>query len=143
MFYDGFGFDLMTTERSIARSGHTAILLPHNNSVLVAGGTSAGAAVATADLFVPAEFPDPYSWGVGAFAPAASLPVARSRAFGGPSGDNGFVFVAGGGAADSGVYRFATIRTDKDDYAPGEPAVISGSGWQPGEPVKLVPVGSG
>ena len=36
------------------------------------------------------------------------------------------------------VYRFATIRTDKDDYAPGERAVISGSAWQPGEVVTLI-----
>ena len=34
--------------------------------------------------------------------------------------------------------RFATLKTDKDDYAPGEPALITGSGWQPGEEVTLV-----
>ena len=36
------------------------------------------------------------------------------------------------------VYRFATIKTDKDDYAPGELAVITGSGWQPNEEVTLL-----
>ena len=35
-------------------------------------------------------------------------------------------------------YRFATIKTDKDDYAPGEFAVITGSGWQPNETVTLL-----
>ena len=36
------------------------------------------------------------------------------------------------------MYRFATIKTDKDDYAPGALAVITGSGWQPGEEVTLL-----
>ena len=66
------------------------------------------------------------------------MTVARSGAFGGPAGDNGYAFVAGGGSADGDAYRFATIKTDKDDYAPGERAVITGSGWQPGEDVRLV-----
>ena len=35
-------------------------------------------------------------------------------------------------------YRFATIKTDKDDYPPGQQALISGSGWQPGETVSLL-----
>jgi len=32
----------------------------------------------------------------------------------------------------------AMVWTDKDDYAPGEFALISGSGWMPGEPVDLI-----
>ena len=43
----------------------------------------------------------------------------------------------GGGSGDGEVYRFATIKTDKDDYAPGELAVITGSGWEPLEEVTL------
>ncbi|MFC0262871.1 hypothetical protein, partial [Fontibacter flavus] len=31
----------------------------------------------------------------------------------------------------------ATITTDKDDYAPGETAIITGTGWLPGETVEL------
>ncbi len=31
----------------------------------------------------------------------------------------------------------ATVKTDKNDYAPGEVVTISGSGWQPGEIVTL------
>jgi hypothetical protein len=50
----------------------------------------------------------------------------------------GYAVAMGGGAPDAEVYRFATIKTDKDDYAPGEHAVITGSGWQVGEKVKLV-----
>src|SRR4030095_4816737 len=29
-------------------------------------------------------------------------------------------------------------KTDKDDYAPGATAIITGSGWQPNEDVKLL-----
>ncbi|HVG84376.1 MAG TPA: YDG domain-containing protein, partial [Vicinamibacterales bacterium] len=43
-----------------------------------------------------------------------------------------------GGAETAETYRYATIKTDKDDYAPGELAVITGSGWQSGEAVTLI-----
>jgi hypothetical protein len=123
-------FTIVDTRLSIARKGHTAILLPHNNSVLIAGGTSADGAVAAADLFLPAEFPDPYSYGMGRFAPTGEMAVARSGAIGGPAGDDGFAFLAGGGPADAEAYRFATVKTDKDDYPPGQTAIITGSGWE-------------
>ena len=74
------------TQMSEARSGHSAVLLPHNNSVLIAGGTSAGAAVTTTDLFLPAMFPDPYSWGMGTFGPTNPMVQPRSRAVAGPVG---------------------------------------------------------
>jgi hypothetical protein len=32
----------------------------------------------------------------------------------------------------------AMVWTDKDDYAPGEFALISGSGWMPGETVDII-----
>ena len=131
-------FAPVDTQLSVARSGHTALLLPHNAGVLVAGGTSAGAAVAAADLFLPAEFPDPFSYGIGRFAATGPLTTPRASAVGGPAGDAGYAFVAGGGADTAEAYRYATIRTDKDDYAPGERAVITGSGWQPGEEVRLL-----
>ncbi len=112
-------FTMVPTQMAAARSGHTAVLLPHNGGVLLAGGTAAGAVVATSDLFVPAIFPDPYSWGMGSFAPTGALTMPRAFAVGGPLGDNGFAYVAGGGSADAEAYRFATIKTDKDDYYPG------------------------
>ena len=65
------------------------------------------------------------------------MAAPRSGAAGGPHVE-GYAFVTGGGAPDAEVYRFATIKTDKDDYAPGELAVITGSGWQPNEEVTLV-----
>jgi hypothetical protein len=42
-------FTLVETELSVARSGHTAVLLPYNGSVLISGGTSSGVAVTAAD----------------------------------------------------------------------------------------------
>jgi hypothetical protein len=56
----------------------------------------------------------------------------------GPWGDAGYAFALGGAPADGEVYRFATIATNKDDYAPGEHAVITGAGWEPNEEVELV-----
>jgi len=38
---------------------------------------------------------------------------------------------------EAGNSSGATVSTDKDDYAPGETVVISGTGWQAGETVKL------
>ncbi len=131
-------FTLADTQLSAARSGHTAVLLPHNNSVLIAGGSAAGQAVNVVDLFLPAQFPDPYSYGIGTFAASAPMAAPRSGAASGPGHADGYAVVAGGGSVDAERYRFATIKTDKDDYAPGERAVITGSGWQPGEVVTLL-----
>jgi hypothetical protein len=39
---------------------------------------------------------------------------------------------AAGEPSDPGI---ATVRTDKEDYAPGEIVTITGSGWEPGETV--------
>jgi hypothetical protein len=129
-------FSPVDTQMSAPRSGHSALLLPHNNSVLIAGGSADGNAQATADLFLPAEFPDPYSYGMGQFAAASPMAIARSGAISGPQSE-GFAFVSGGGAADEESYRFPTIRTDKDDYAPGQLAIITGTGWQRDEVVRL------
>ena len=126
------------TQLSTARAGHTAVLLPHNGAVLVAGGTAGTAPVKAVDLFLPTMFPDPYTWSMGTFGPAEPLTHARTQAVGGPMGDNGYAFVAGGGAAEGEAYAFVTLKTDKDDYAPGQAALITGSGWHPGEEVTLV-----
>jgi hypothetical protein len=130
-------FTTTGTQLSVPVHGHSAVLLPHNGSVLVAGGTSNGTAQAGADLFLPAIFPDPFSWGVGQFAPAAAMNAARSSAIGGPTAAEGYSFVTGGGSSDVERYRFATIKTDKDDYPPGQHALITGTGWEPGEQVTL------
>jgi hypothetical protein len=130
-------FEATTTTLSFERSGHAAVLLPNNNSVLIAGGTHNNVPVQTSDLFVPAEFPDPYSYGMGSFAQTGDLLTARARAIASPHIE-GYAVAIGGGAPDAEVYRFATIKTDKDDYAPGKKALITGSGWVPNSQVRLV-----
>ena len=66
------------TQLSVARSGHTAVLLPHNGAVLIAGGTAMNAPVTDADLFLPAMFPDPYTWSMGTFAPGCAHDARRA-----------------------------------------------------------------
>src|SRR4030095_12261866 len=83
-------FTTTSTQLSVPLHGHSAVLLPHNGSVLVAGGTSNGTAQAGADLFLPAEFPDPFSWGIGQFAPANAMNGARSSAIAGPMAYEGY-----------------------------------------------------
>jgi hypothetical protein len=126
------------TSLSLPRSGHTAVLLPHNGAVLISGGVAGETPVTDTDLFMPAMFPDPYTWSMGSFAEATPMHHPRSQAVGGPAGDDGYAFVAGGGMPEGEAYAFVTLKTDKDDYAPGEPALITGSGWEPGEEVELV-----
>src|SRR6185503_3838659 len=78
-------FTTTSTQLSVGVHGHSAVLLPNNGSVLVAGGTSNNVAQAGAALFLPAEFPDPFSWGIGQFAPANAMNAARSSAIAGPT----------------------------------------------------------
>ena len=119
----------LTASLNAPRSGHLAILLPHNNEVLIAGGTSNGNALASVERFS--------DWN-GAFLPDAnSMTAARSGGVSVPTPRDGVVLVGGGGSALSELYGFATLKTDKDDYAPGEIVTFTGSGWQPGETVKL------
>src|SRR4051812_4832118 len=111
-----------------SRSGHAAFLLPNNANVLIVGGSSAGNDLASAELFEP--------WS-GSFKATGSLATTHAGVAGAAVGSmDGFLAVAGGGSSATGeVYHFATVKTDKGDYSPGEYAHISGSGWQPGETV--------
>jgi Big-like domain-containing protein/MBG domain-containing protein/Kelch motif protein len=112
-----------------ARSHHLAIPLPYNNSVLLTGG-SAGTAT---DLFIP--------WGnsdQGAFVSTSASGTSHNAGFGAPLGAEGLL-LAGGGDAGAGteLFRFATVRTDRDDYVPGQTVTITGTGWKPGEQVTI------
>ena len=121
-----FGTGAMQT----ARSGHVAVLLPNNNQVLVAGGTSGTAAVASAELYA--------DWRDG-FSPTPNpMSAARAGGIAGALRPYDLAFVAGGGATSGDMYGYATVKTDKEDYWPGEPVTVTGSGWQPGETVTLV-----
>ena len=131
-------FTMAATPMSAPRQGHSAVMLPHNGGVLFAGGTSNGAAAAGTDLFLPAVFPDPFTYGEGEFTTTGAMFAPRAAAVAGPTSVEGYAFAATAGAKDAEVYRFATIKTDKDDYAPGQLAVITGSGWQANEEVTLL-----
>ena len=119
---------------SAARTDHRAYLLPHNGGVLLVGGSNAGGLVAASELVIP--------W---VSAAQALGPVAdpRSKTAGAAGPQDGVFVVAGGSnaagaaSASSDYFGFATVKTDKDDYAPGEFVTITGSGWQPGETVNL------
>jgi hypothetical protein len=112
---------------SVPPSGHVALRLAHNNAVLIAGGQSAGAPVNSAELY--------FSWTDG-FSETGSMADARAGAVGVPIPGDGLAGVASGsGLSSAEAYGFATVKTDKDDYAPGETVVITGSGWEPNEPV--------
>jgi uncharacterized repeat protein (TIGR01451 family) len=116
------------------RRDHAAFALPHNGGVLIVGGTSGGAALDSAELYMP--------W-TKTFHPAASMAESRMAVAGGAAGRDGLLLVAGGrnasgSLASAELYGFATVKTDKGDFAPGEAVKISGSGWQPGEQVTLV-----
>ncbi len=130
-------FDPATTSLSRTRSGHSAVLLRHNGGVLIAGGSSDTAAQVKTDLFLPPIFPDPFSYGDSSFVATGDMSEARAGAAAGNAVD-GYAFAAGGGAQSAEVYRFATVKTDKDDYAPGEPALITGTGWAPNSTVTLL-----
>ena len=133
------GASMSSGVMSMARSGHMAMLLRDNNSVLIAGGTSAGAAVNSAEVYRP--------WSDGFFG-TSSMTDARAGAVGFPMSQDGLAVVASGsGLASAEAYGFATVKTDKADYAPGETVTITGSGWEPNDQITwtleevLVPAG--
>ncbi|HET9790079.1 MAG TPA: kelch repeat-containing protein, partial [Candidatus Angelobacter sp.] len=132
--YDPAAGAWSTVAGGTPRSRHLAVLLPSNNAVLLTGGTGGTAA----DLFVP--------WAnsnAGAYRATAPSLVSHSNGVAVPLSEEGLLLA---GTGDSGpateLYRFATVKTDKPDYAPGTIVTITGSGWQPGETVTLTLVES-
>jgi len=127
-------FAPIASAAAIPRQRHLALLLPHNNSVLIVGGTSASATPSSVELFIP--------W-TGAFRFTDALAGGRADAAGGALSQDGLLLVVGGMnesglLASAELYGFATVKTDKDDYAPGEIVTITGAGWRPGETVRMV-----
>src|SRR5205823_7709359 len=80
-------------------------------------------------------------------AATGSPAAARQHATGSALKQDGILFLTGGSnstgtLSSAELYGFATVKTDKDDYAPGTTVTITGSGWQPGETVTLTLVES-
>src|SRR5207247_776171 len=94
-----------------------------NNSVLIVGGSAD-----TAELYRP--------WS-GVFVATGAPAEWRGGAAGSPLLAEGLLLMAGGSRPSAELYGFATVKTDKQDYAPGSAVTIIGSGWQPGEWVTL------
>src|SRR5436190_8101567 len=150
--YDPTSNTFTATGNALAspRQHHQAILLPENNQVLIVGGTAGGHAVSTAEVYVAWNgsngtfFPTNTPSTARAWASAAALSFREELTV--RTGPNdGLVLLTGGSASSdatspckgSELYGFATIVTDRADYAPGTTVTITGSGWVPGETVTL------
>jgi len=114
------------------RRGHLAFRVPDNNSVLIFGGAWKGEPLPSSGIYVPWRD----SW-----EPMERIAAAVSGAAG--AALSGKVVLAGGAArsaASQQLYstELPTIRTDKEDYAPGEAVTITGANWLAGARVDLV-----
>jgi hypothetical protein len=131
MFYVEHGVFLPTSSMGSPRSGHLAMLLPNNNLLLIAGGSSNGTPLASVERFSHRFESEMF------LADSNAMAAPRTGAVAVPTPREGVVLVGGGGSAEAELYGFATVKTDKYDYAPYETVTISGTGWQPGETVHL------
>ena len=130
-----------------ARSGHTATSLPNNNTILIAGGTSAGVPLTAAELYVPWQ---------GRFKPAgtlaqartgaAAIPLARAAGLAGRSAKSaktGTMMIAGGQTGDGVTgstedVPYPTLTSDKTQYYVGDTITLTGTGWAPNEAVTMI-----
>ncbi|HKS66090.1 MAG TPA: kelch repeat-containing protein, partial [Candidatus Acidoferrales bacterium] len=143
-------FSTIAAMPATPREGHAAILLPNNNSILIMGGTSAGATVASAELFT-AQDSAAGIWSYG-FTSTGAMSVARSNVSAAANQSNapsttmqrrGVLMVAGGNDANGNAlntteaYGYPLVQTDLGDYPPGSVVTITGSGFQPGETVTI------
>ena len=130
-------FTTLTAQMITPRSGHVGLTLPYNGKVLIAGGTSNGQPVADNELYDPVT---------GTFVANDPMSVARdefaANFFALPA--VGQVLLSGGvdstrhsAGADRDFFSYQTIRTDKQDYPPGSPVIIYGTGWAPNETVLI------
>jgi hypothetical protein len=118
---------------STPRSGHTAIRVKDNNTVLFIGGTSAGKAISQTEAYVPWRH---------AFQRGANMTTARSGAMVSAMSARGKILAVGGQMAygtlaDGETQCLPTITTDKLDYAPGTPVTFTGTCWVPGGHVTI------
>jgi len=116
------GTELSTAKLATKRSGHIAVAVEGNGTVLIAGGASGGEALASTELFDPAT--DIVTAG-GALTAARTgmagvlLEDGRAMAIGGRN--------ANGPNPNCGVIASAIVRFSQSVYRLGERAAISGS----------------
>ncbi len=120
------GFSMMEARLVTARRGHSAILIPGNGGVLLAGGMARDAALAATELFLPVEE---------TFASLGDLTLGRSGMMVAAVGD-GQILAAGGmnteGNAQSacGVLLVPFIQFDKPLYRPQDSVRLGGGNFK-------------
>ena len=150
-------FSTVSATLTTAREAHQAFLLPNNNNVLITGGTSGGAALASAELFSATASLTSGAWSY-TTSVTGTMTTARAAASGSANQQNGptskvpptpgLVIVGGGTDANGNTlasteaYGYPTIQTDQGDYPPGTTVNITGSGFTPGETVTITLVES-
>lgn len=130
---DSVTFVVTETKLGKTRSGAAAQYLDDNGSVIFAGGIVNGQVSEAADL---------YDSDLNAFQATGRLQVRRSTPGSALVAESQAMIFGGrnesGGQLDTiESYFFATIRTDKKGYLPGETVKLNGSGWMPGEVVSI------
>jgi Bacterial Ig-like domain (group 3)/Galactose oxidase, central domain/Kelch motif len=130
-------FTLLSSQMTIARSGHVGLALLYNGKVLIAGGSNAGQLVSTTEVYDPVrgEF-----WAVES--PGTARQLFGTNFFAVPS--TGLLLASGGldsthnPLASSEFFFFPTLRSDKSDYPPGSTVTLTGEGWSPNEAITLM-----
>jgi hypothetical protein len=123
------------------RRGHLAVRLPHNGAVLILGGMSGDQRLPTAELLLSTWDPAAGSWRY-RFESTGSMTLERDQPAVAALAVEGRLLAAGGAEgsaapASAELYGFPTVKTDKEDYAPGETVQVTGTGWEPGQNVSL------
>jgi predicted RecA/RadA family phage recombinase len=120
-------------QMSIARRNHQALSLPNNNTVVLVGGTSSGVDLSRTDVYVPwqRQFRDGGALSAG-IVNGAVVAHKRSSTLSVLGGDTDK-----GITAKANVTGYATLVSDRPDYNPGMTVTLSGTGWQPGETVRI------
>lgn len=150
-------FSTASAVLTTAREAHQAFLLPNNNNVLITGGTSGGAALASVEMLTPQISTSNGAWTY-AVSATGTMNSARAAATGAVNQANGptsvvspkpgYLIVGGGTDANGStlatteVYGYPTVQTDQGDYPPGTTVNITGSGFQPNETVTITLVES-
>jgi hypothetical protein len=119
------------------RRDHVAVVIPGNNTVLIAGGTATtrqvSEALAATEVYIPWRHE---------FRAIGSLEAPKTAAAAVALAVSGKVTLAGGRngsgtLASAETVTVPTIVTDRSYNASGDTVRISGSGWAPGQKVQL------
>jgi len=115
------------------RAGHVAVRLADNGGVLLTGGDDGSRPVDSAEVYEPSR---------AAFRAVAAPATPRARFPLEPVGPGALLATGGLDAGFAPLrsterFHFPTLRTDQLDYLPGQTAVLSGTGWRPGETVTI------